>query len=91
MYSQESDRKMNLRNDIDARFSWAVPRFKNWKDVPLIAISNNDLPKKIASEVVLPHLMILLTSITVENYKLSGDVEKHMEKHLVSNKFDKEV
>ena len=90
-------RKVSRKNEFEGMTSMQVflglyLDFKNWKDVPLIAISNNDLQKKIGIRSSLASFDDLVDLNNSGNYKLSGDVEKAYGKAPGErNKFDKEV
>jgi len=55
--------------------------FKNWKEVPLISVSNKDIQQKIGINRTLASFNDLVDLNKGGNYKLSGDVEKHMVRH----------
>ena len=66
--------------------------FKNWKEVPLIKISNKNIQDKIGISGSLASFDNLVDLNNGGSYKLSGDVEKAYGKASGGrNKFDKEV
>ena len=90
-------RKVSRENEFDSMTSMQVflglyLDFKDWKEVPLIKISNNDVQRKIGVNGSLASFNDLVDLSNGGNYKLTGDVEKAYGKAPGErNKFDKEV
>lgn len=90
-------RKVSRENEFEGMSSMQVflglyLDFKNWKEVPLIVVSNNDLQKKLGISGNLASFNDIVDLNNGGNYKLSGDVEKAYGKAPGErNKFDKEV
>jgi cytochrome c-type biogenesis protein CcsB len=90
-------RKVSRKNEFEGMSSMQVflglyLDFKNWKEVPLISVSNKDIQQKIGISGTLASFNDLVDLNKGGNYKLSGDVEKAYGKAPGErNKFDKEV
>jgi len=90
-------RKVSRKNEFEGMSSMQVflglyLDFKNWKEVPLISVSNKDIQQKIGINRTLASFNDLVDLNKGGNYKLSGDVEKAYGKAPGErNKFDKEV
>jgi hypothetical protein len=90
-------RKVTRENEFEGMTSMQVflglyLDFKNWKEMPLIKISNKDIQLKIGVRGNFASFDDLVDLNTGGTYKLSGDVEKAYNKAPGErNKFDKEV
>ena len=90
-------RKVTRENEFEGMTSMQVflglyLDFKNWKEVPLIKISNKDIQQKIGINGSLASFDNLVDLNNGGSYKLSGDIEKAYGKAPGGrNKFDKEV
>jgi cytochrome c-type biogenesis protein CcsB len=90
-------RKVSRENEFEGMTSMQVflglyLDFNNWKEVPLIKISNKDIQSKIGIRGSLGSFVDLVDLTGGGSYKLSGDVEKAYGKAPGErNKYDKEV